>query len=57
MLPRTHGDIVSLVSCALSRMNCWRMARILPTTWKVDFALVDEREKDRMQKNEMNLVL
>jgi hypothetical protein len=28
-------------------MNCWRMARILPTTWNVDFALVDEREKNR----------
>ena len=32
--------------------NCWRMARILPATWNVDFALVDEREK-----NQMNLVL
>ena len=31
-------------------MNCWRMARILPTRWNVDFALVDEREKNRMQE-------
>ena len=23
--------------------NCWRMARILPTTWNVDFDLVDKR--------------
>jgi hypothetical protein len=23
---------------------------MLPTTWNVDFALVDEREKNRMQK-------
>jgi hypothetical protein len=28
--------------------NCWRMARILYVTWNVDFALVDEREKNRM---------
>ena len=27
---------------------CWRMARILPATWNVDFALVDEREKNIM---------
>jgi hypothetical protein len=26
------------------------MARILPTTWNVDFALVDERAKNRLQK-------
>jgi hypothetical protein len=25
--------------------NCWRIARILPTTWNVDLALVDERRK------------
>jgi hypothetical protein len=25
------------------------MVRILPATWNVDFALVDEREKNRMQ--------
>jgi hypothetical protein len=31
-------------------MNCWRMARILPITWAVDFALVDEREKNRMRE-------
>jgi hypothetical protein len=30
--------------------NCWRMARILPVTWNVDFALVDEREKNRMRE-------
>jgi hypothetical protein len=29
-------------------MNCWRMVRILPT-WNVGFALVDEREKNRMR--------
>jgi hypothetical protein len=29
--------------------NYWRMARILPATWNVDFALVDEREKNRMR--------
>ena len=37
--------------------NCWRMASILPATWIVDFAMVDEREKNRMQKNQMYLVL
>jgi hypothetical protein len=26
------------------------MARILPTIWNVDFALVDEREKNRMRE-------
>jgi hypothetical protein len=26
------------------------MARILPTTWNVDFALVDEREENKMQE-------
>jgi hypothetical protein len=31
-------------------MNCGRMARILHATWNVDFALVDERGKSRMQK-------
>jgi hypothetical protein len=30
--------------------NCWRMARILPATWNVNFALVDEREKNRMRE-------
>jgi hypothetical protein len=29
--------------------NCWRMAHILPTTWNVDFALIDEREKNKMR--------
>ena len=28
----------------------WRMTRILPTTWNVDFALVDEREENRMRR-------
>ena len=31
------------------------MARVLPTTWNVDFALVDEREKNRMQKESYEL--
>jgi hypothetical protein len=35
--------------------NCWRMARILCTTWNVYFALVDEREKNRMQENSYEL--
>jgi hypothetical protein len=26
-------------------MFCWRMAHILPATWNVDLALVDERDK------------
>jgi hypothetical protein len=30
--------------------NCWRMVCILPTTWNVDFALVDERELNRMRE-------
>jgi hypothetical protein len=30
--------------------NCWRMMRILPATWNVDFALVDAREKNRMRE-------
>ena len=30
--------------------NCWRMARILLATWNVDFALVDEREKNKMRE-------
>jgi hypothetical protein len=30
--------------------NCWRMAHILPTTWNVDFALIDEREKNKMRE-------
>ena len=29
---------------------CWRMAHILPTTWNVDFALVDEMKKNRMRE-------
>ena len=31
-------------------MFCWRMARILLATWNADFALVDEREKNKMQE-------
>jgi hypothetical protein len=30
--------------------NCWRMAHTLPTTWNVDFALVDEMEKNKMRE-------
>ena len=30
--------------------NCWRMARVLPATWNVDFALVDEREKNKVRE-------
>ena len=36
-------------------MFCWRMARILPRTWNVDFAMVDEREKNKMQKESYEL--
>jgi hypothetical protein len=36
--------------------NCWRMACMLLATWNVDFALVDERGKNRRQIH-MNLVL
>jgi hypothetical protein len=35
--------------------NCWRMVRILPATWNLDFALVDEREKNRMQEGSHEL--
>ena len=31
-------------------INCWRVARILCAIWSVDFALVDERGKSRMQE-------
>ena len=55
MLPCAHSDIVSPISCALSCMNCWRMACILLATWNVDFALLDEREKNRMQKESNEL--
>jgi hypothetical protein len=39
--------------------NCWRMACILPATWNVDFALVDEREKNRMREksDELHVVI
>jgi hypothetical protein len=30
--------------------NCWRMSHILPTTWNVDCALIDEREKNRTRE-------
>jgi hypothetical protein len=38
---------------------CWRMACILPATWNVDFALVDEREKNRMREklNELGALI
>jgi hypothetical protein len=29
---------------------CWRMVCISPTTWNVDFSLVDEREKNKMRE-------
>ena len=35
--------------------NCCRMARILPITWNVYFALVDEREKNRMREESYEL--
>ena len=35
--------------------NCRRMTRILPATWNVDFALVDEREKNRMREESHEL--
>jgi hypothetical protein len=50
MLSCTHGDIVSVVSCALSSMNCWLMAHILRATWNVDFAVVIEREQNKLQR-------
>ena len=31
------------------------MARILPATWNVDFALVDERGKNKMQEESNEL--
>ena len=30
--------------------NCWRMACVLLATWNVDFALVNEREKNIMRE-------
>ena len=36
---------------------CRRMARILLATWNVDLSLVDDREKNQMQEESMNLVL
>ena len=38
-------------------MNCWRMACIIPTTRNVDFALVDERETNRLQEESDELGL
>ena len=35
--------------------SCWRMARILLSTWNVDFALVDERGLNRMQEESNEL--
>jgi hypothetical protein len=39
--------------------NCWRMTCILPTTWNVDLALIDEMEKNRMQEksNELGVLI
>ena len=37
--------------------NCWRMARILPTTWSVDFSRVYKGRRIEYKKNKMNLVL
>ena len=42
-------EVWSELDAQLAR-NCWRMAHILPATRNVDFALVDEREKNRMQE-------
>jgi hypothetical protein len=33
------------------------MARILPATWNVDFALVDERKKNKMKEESDKLGL
>jgi hypothetical protein len=30
--------------------NCWRMACILPATWNIEFALVDEKEKNKLHE-------
>jgi hypothetical protein len=35
--------------------NCWKMVHILRATWNVDFALVDEREKNGMQEESYEL--
>jgi hypothetical protein len=35
--------------------NCCRMARILPATYYVDFALIDEREKNKLQEESYEL--
>ena len=35
--------------------NCWRMTCILPTTWNIDFSLVDEKEKNRMREKSHEL--
>lgn len=34
----------------------WQMARILSRTWDVDFALDDEREETKLQKESCELV-
>jgi hypothetical protein len=36
-------------------INCWRMAHILLAIWSVDFALVDERGKNKMQEKPYEL--
>ena len=35
--------------------NCWGMPHISPATWNVDFSLVDEREKIRLQEEQDEL--
>jgi hypothetical protein len=35
--------------------NCWRMACILPSTWNINFDLVDEREKIRTREESYEL--
>jgi hypothetical protein len=36
-------------------MNCWRLACVLLATWNIDFALVDEREKNGMREKSCEL--
>jgi hypothetical protein len=31
--------------------NCWKMVRILPATWNVDFALLDETRRIEYKNN------
>jgi hypothetical protein len=43
-------EVWSELDAQIVIMNCWRMTHMLQTTWNVEFALVDERVKNRMQK-------